>query len=308
MKDIYTWSNDMYPLVKKSFDERYNSRINIIGSVADIVKQDNTEYKAQSLGGYGELQAYTNNTLTHAGTSGTFNTKITPAEHALALSVSYKDVKGNFVEEAKRIGTRLADSAYMTVLSAFYKFFTGARTNTGYDGVATANANHPVSNGSSDKFSNIMTQALSVSAISAAQTKANTYVTADGLPFVSNLDLLLVSPELEETARTICGVDARVCPQSHPDTGIGANPAYGMHYMVIGAGTTKLDEKEWIVADSTLLREVFKLVYITEPTVLVSPGDNPLVADYIAYVDFAFGLSDARPLIFCKAPADKEDI
>ena len=28
------------------------------------------------------------------------------------------------------------------------------------------------------------------------------------------------------------------------------------------------------------------------------PQDNPLITDYIGYVDFAFGFGDARPIIF----------
>ena len=306
MDDIYTWSNDMYPLVKKSFDERYNSRINIIGSVAGIVKQDALEYSAQNIGGYGELRKYTDNTLSYADTTGTFETKIKPDEHALALPVSYKNIKNNYVEEAKRIGIRLADSAYMTVLNAFYKFFSSARTEGCYDGTAVANSNHLVRKGGTDKFSNILSEALSVSAICNAQEQANSFVTADGLSFISNFDMLFVSPALEETARNICGADARVCPQTNPETGLGGNPAYGMKYMVIGGASNKLGDTEWAIADSTLLREVFKLVYITEPTVLVSPRENPLVCDYIAYVDFAFGISDVRPIIFCKAPPEEE--
>ena len=47
-----------------------------------------------------------------------------------------------------------------------------------------------------------------------------------------------------------------------------------------------------------LLPEVLKLVYITEPTVVVSPRENPLMTDYISYVDFAFGFGDARPIVF----------
>ena len=307
MNDIYTWSSDLYPIVKKSFDERYNSRMNIIGSVAGIVKQDSLEYSSQNIGGYGALQKYTNNTLTYADTTGTFETKIKPDEHTLALPVSFKSIKNNSVEEARKIGIRLADSAYMTVLSAFYKFFSTARTTSCYDGVSVANSNHLVKKGGTTKFSNIMTAALSLDAICDVQEQANAFVTADGLPFLSNFDLLLVSPELEEKAKSTCGADARVCPQSNPETGLGANPAYGMRYMVIGGASTKFAATEWAVADSTLLREVFKLVYITEPTVLVSPRENPLVCDYIAYVDFAFGISDVRPIIFAKpAPASGE--
>lgn len=60
----------------------------------------------------------------------------------------------------------------------------------------------------------------------------------------------------------------------------------------------RLTGKQWAVADSLMLSEVLKLVYITKPTVLVSPQDNPLITDYIGYVDFAFGFGDARPIIF----------
>ena len=68
--------------------------------------------------------------------------------------------------------------------------------------------------------------------------------------------------------------------------------------MVCGGGSLGLSGKQWAIADSMLLPEVLKLVYIPEPNVVVSPRDNPLVTDYIAYVDFAFGFGDARPIIF----------
>lgn len=62
-----------------------------------------------------------------------------------------------------------------------------------------------------------------------------------------------------------------------------------MKYLVVGGGNSGFTGKQWAVADSLMLSEVLKLVYITKPTVLVSPQDNPLITDYIGYVDFAFG-------------------
>ena len=55
MNDIYTWAQDLYPLVKNRFDLRYNSRLNVIREIAGIVKQDEIDYKMEGLGGYGEL-------------------------------------------------------------------------------------------------------------------------------------------------------------------------------------------------------------------------------------------------------------
>ncbi len=290
--DIYTFANDMYPLVKKRFDERYASRMNLIGKLAGIVKQDELSYELPSLGGYGVLPTYNGTNLTAADTAKSFITTVTPVERALSLPVSYKKAKLDVVGEAEKVGTRLADSAYMTVLSEFYRMFENAYTTTGADGVAWASAAHPVDTDKNATFSNLVKLELSVSAITSMQATAANYVTADGLPFISNFDLLLVSPELEATARDICGEDALMTPLD----GIGGNGH--MRYMVCGAGGIGLSGQKWALADSMLLPEVLKLVYITEPSVVVSPRDNPLVSDYIAYVDFAFGFGDARPIIF----------
>ena len=178
--------------------------------------------------------------------------------------------------------------------------FGGAFSTLGADGVAWASENHPINKETSETtFSNIMSAELSVSSICEAQKRASGFVTSDGLPFVSDFDLLLISPELEEKARTICGKDSEISPLLNPETGLGANPVYGMNYIVVGGGNLGFVDNQWAVADRALLSEVFKLVYITEPSVLVSPRENPLVTDYIAYIDFAFGFGDARPIIFC---------
>ena len=299
MNDIYTWAQDLYPLVKNRFDLRYNSRLNVIREIAGIVKQDEVDYKMEGLGGYGELPVYSDSTLAHADQKRGFITTITPVERALSVAVSYKKAKTDLSREAAKTGVRLADSAYMTVLNEFYRVFANAKTTNGADGVPWASAAHPISSDEgAETFSNLLTKELSVTAITEAQTHASSFVTPDGLAFAANYDLLLVSPELEGKAREICGPEARIMPALNPETGLGANPVYGMRYLVIGGGGSGLTGGQWAIADSMLLPEVLKLVYISEPTVLISPQDNPLITDYIGYVDFAFGFGDARPIVF----------
>ena len=299
MNDIYTWHNDLYPLIKKRFDLRYAKRLDVIGKVCDIVCQDDIDYRIEGVGGYGEMPLYDGTTVMNADTKRTFITTITPKEHALKVTSTFKKAKLDYSGESKKIGTRLADSAYMTVLNEFYRLFGSAFTNVGSDGVAWASENHPVSKDSTETFSNLMKENLSVAAITKAQTMASRFVTPDGLPFACNMDLLLVSPELEAKAKEICGPNSRLIPENNPDTETNAaNPVYGMKYLVVGGGNAGFTGKQWAVADSLMLSEVLKLVYITKPTVLVSPQDNPLITDYIGYVDFAFGFGDARPIIF----------
>ncbi len=302
MNDIYTWHNDLYPLIKKRFDVRYAKRLDVISQVCDVVTQDEVDFRIEGVGGYGEMPVYDGTTVASADSKRTFITNITPKEHALKVTSSYKKAKLDYSGESKKIGARLADSAYMTVLNEFYRLFGSAFTNTGSDGKPWASKEHPIScEEGCGTFSNLMSDNLSVAAITKAQTMASRFVTPDGLPFACNLDLLLVSPELEAKAKEICGPNSRLIPEKNPDGGEGyngANPVYGMKYLVVGGGNAGFTGKQWAVADSLMLSEVLKLVYITKPTVLVSPSDNPLITDYIGYVDFAFGFGDARPIIF----------
>ncbi len=299
MDNIYTWSEDMYPLVKKAFETRYASRMSAISKVCGIVVQDNLSYDVPGLGGYGELSEY-NSTLEKASGDKVFTKTIVPKERALAIPVKYKDANQDIVTLANRTGIRLADSAFMTVLNDFFRVFGNVYSAKDCpDGESWASDDHLVStDADSSTYSNMISDELSVSAITSAIAHASEFVTADGLPFVGNFDMLFVSPDLEETARNICGKDTAVAPTSHPETGLGANPLYGMNYMVVGAGDLGFGEGQWAIADSSLLSEIFKLVYVTEPTVLISATENPLLTDFVAYVDYAFGFSDARPIIF----------
>ncbi len=301
MNDIYTWPQDLYPLVKKRFDMRYADRMDVISNLAEVITQDNVDYRFEGVGGYGEIPVYDGTNIAEADQKRAFITTITPTEHALKVTMSYKKTKIDLSKESEKVGTRLADSAYMTVLNEFYRLFGNAFTTIGSDGVAWASDAHRINSETNETFSNVIHSNLSVAAITAAQTKAASFVTPDGLPFAGNFDLLLVSPELEAKAKEICGPNSRLIPEKNPDADAGinaANPVYGMKYLVVGGGGTGLSGKKWAIADSMLMPEILKLVYITEPTVLVANQQNPLLTDYIGYVDFAFGFGDARPIIF----------
>lgn len=303
MNDIYTWPQDLYPLVKARFDMRYADRMDVISQLAEVITQDAVDYRFEGVGGYGEIPEYNGTTIATADQKRAFITTITPKEHALRVTMSYKKTKIDQSRESEKVGTRLADSAYMTVLNEFYRLFGSAFTTLGADGKPWASDEHPINSETDETFSNVIHSALSVSAITDAQTKAARYLTPDGLPFAGDFDLLLVSPELEPKAKEICGPTARLIPEKNPDEGAAenaANPLYGMKYLVVGGGGIGLSGKNWALADSMLMPEILKLVYITEPTVLVSNQANPLLTDYIGYVDFGFGFGDARPIIFSK--------
>ena len=181
----------------------------------------------------------------------------------------------------------------------------------GGDGQPWASTKHPVAakmdqgrkrvpDPDSGTFSNLITDELSVDAITKAQSLAGRYLTPDGLPFLCQMDCVLVSPELEATAKKIFGENSKLRPLRNPaDNTNAANPVYeDMTYMVVGGGKDGFGPKQWAICDRTLMKELVNIVYITKPMVMNSDLDNPLIDLYTAYVDFGVGWGDSRQIIF----------
>lgn len=305
------WKNDLYPLIDKTFDYEYKNHMSKLREI--ISEEDNqaVDYRMEGLGGYGEFSQY-NGTLQSGNQKRGFIKIVTPTEYTNTIDIGYKFAKIDKQGEAKKVGTRLAYGGAMTVYMHILRMF-GRAYNAGYpggDGKAWAATDHPVaskgdSNGTSvvdadaGTFSNLITDTLAVSSITKAQTLANRFVTPDGLPFMCDMNTLLVSPELEPKAKEICGPDGKLIPERLPETDYNsANPVYGMKYIVIGGGADGFTAKQWAVCDRTLLKEIAKVIYITRPTVMRSELDNPLIARSVGYIDFGVGFSDARPVIF----------
>lgn len=310
------WKNDLYPLVKKTFDYEYNNRLNKFKMIVSEEDINSVDFRTAGLGGYGELAKYDGTQLTALNQKRGFVTIYTPEEFQGAIDIAFKYAKIDKSGEARKAGQRAGYSAAMTVYMALLRMFGRAFDSNfvGGDGKPWAATDHPVASlgdaggvsvadPNSGTFSNLITKVLSVAAITEAQTIANKFVTPDGLPFLCDFTdngILLVSQDLEPKAIEICGKDAKMSPEKLPESAEnGANPVYGLKYMVVGGGANVgFAPKQWAIADRTLLQEAAKLVYITRPTVMRTELDNPLIDRYVPYVDFATGFSDARPIVF----------
>lgn len=308
MNNATAWKTDNYAFVGKTFDMRYAQRINTLAPIMGETTTNSIDFELTGSGGYGEMKVYDGQNLNKTAQKRGFKTIIVPVEYSSSEDVSYKRAKVDKSGECRRVGVQLGDSAsmtvYMHVLRAFGNAFNVMKV--GGDGVSWANEKHPIaSKGSEGRiyipdpdagyYSNIAHDALSVAAITGLQSRANRFVTPDGLPFLCNLDTLLVSPEGEAMAKKLCGDDARLDPETAAH---GANPVHGMKYIVIGGGDAGFKKGQWAVCDRTLMKDMFKLVYITKPKVLQSNLDNPLIDTYTAYADFGIGWGDGRMICF----------
>lgn len=305
------WKTDLYKFVGKSFDFAYANRLNKLLAIMGEKNSNSVDFELTGTGGYGELREYTGE-LNKGDMKRGFKTIITPGEFSLTIPVGYKQAKIDKTGECKKVGKRLGDSAAMTVYTHALRMFGNAFNSdyAGGDGKAWAATDHPcASKGSQGRkyiadpeagtYSNLIKKALSVDAITEAQTVGGKLLTPDGLPFLADYNTLLVSPDLEAEAKKICGDGAKLRPTGNPaDDTNAANPLYDLHYMVIGGGALGFAKKQWAICDATLMKELCKIVYITRPTVFDNGDTDPLKENFTGYVDFGLGWGDARQIIF----------
>lgn len=309
---MHEWKSDNYKFVGKAFDYAYANRMNKLSPLFSEEKSNSVDYEMTGTEGYGELQRYDGSNLNKVKAKRGFKTVITTDEFVGDEILTRKQARIDKFGSTQRIGKRLGDSAAMTVYLNVLRMFSGAFNPAliGGDGVSWASDKHPIASMYSEgrkyipdpeagTYSNLITSALSVSAITQAQSMANRFITPDGLPFACDFDTLIVSPELEAEAKKICGENARLRPMLNPeDDTNAANPVYGLNYIVLGGGNDGFSKKQWAVCDRTLMKELVKVIYGEKPTVLENQLDNPLEQHFTAYVDFGVGWGDSRQIIF----------
>ena len=312
MPNTTAWKSDNYKFVGKAFDYAYANRLNKLLAILGVASSNSIDYELTGSGGYGEMPAYDGDNLNEGAKKRGFKTIITPEEFSLSESVGYKQAKIDKSGECSRVGKMLGNSAAMTVYMHALRMFANAFNPNciGGDGKSWAATDHPnaskgsqgrtfVADPESGTYSNLITKTLSVNAITEAQSMAGRMTTPDGLPLLADMNLLLVSPELEAEAKKICGDNGKFRPTRNPaDDSNAANPLADLQYMVIGGGNDGFTAKQWAICDPLLMREMVKLVYITRPTVMQTALDNPLKDLYTGYVDFGCGWGDGRQIIF----------
>jgi hypothetical protein len=297
MFNEYTWRDAMYPLVTKWFDDEYDKNTNIIDKIIDVDDMDRYEKKNSGAGGVGEIPDYDGTNLIELARKRGFTASYIGQEKAGIYRIGYKAAKFDMSGEAKKAGQVLSNGLYMTVLMSFYRMFANGFNGDfkGPDTKALFATDHPVNSTDADTYSNKGTSVLSVKAITESQAKARRFTTYDGLPFQCKFDMALVSPELDGEAKRIFGENAKLYPDSAEN---GANPVGDIKFQVIDG----FSAKQWAIGDSRLMKMYMHLYYGTRPKVIDQKGANPLIAEYIPYVDYVLGWDDPR-VIFGHDPA-----
>lgn len=290
--DVYTWGNDLYPLVTKRFDLDYAMYTNVMKSVIGDETTDRVDVREEGIGGYGEVPDYDGSTIPELNQKRGYVAIYTPKEKLAKVTVSYKKAKIDMSGEAAKTGTRLSGSIGMTKLMDFYRLFANGFNPAylGPDSKALFATDHPIANGATETYGNLLTDVFSIGAITKAQTRARRFLTPDGFPFMCKYDLVLVSPELEPKAKEFFGKEAKLLPETAEN---GNNPVGDMKYFVIDG----FSAKQWACGDARLIKQMMKCITITKPQVTMQKGTNPYFNEYFVYSDYTMGFSDSRQII-----------
>lgn len=312
MPDLKAWKADNYKFYGKAFDYAYANKMKQFMPIIGTAQDDHSTYELEGVGGYGEMLPYDGTSLNHADQKRGFKTVLRPQEYTNTAQIGFLQAKTDKLGECRKVGTRLGQGAAMTVMLHIMRMFSNAfdPNCVGGDGKPWAATDHPVASlggkarknipdPESGTFSNIINKTLNVDGIDEAVTMAQHFVTPDGLPFLCNMDCVLVSPDLEITAKKLFGENANLMPRLNPaDNTNAANPIYGMTYLVMGGGRDGFGKKQWAICDREIMKEVVKLYYIQKPTIFSTDTDNPMIDLVTAYAAFACGWGDARQIIF----------
>jgi hypothetical protein len=298
MLNVGTFLDDLYPVVFERFQDSLDKDTSLIKMVIGFKSIDSNVMYDEGIGGYGYVPDYDGSTIPELSQKRGFKKTYTPVEKTAKATIHFKYAKVDKSGEAEKAGTKMADALSITRKRDFYNLFANGwnASYTGSDSVPLFSASHPEnSDPGAAVFSNTGALEFKISAITTSQTNAQRFKSFDGAYFDCDFDLCLISPELEPKAKEFFGPEAKLIPESAEN---GANPVYGMKYFVIKGFTAK----QWAVADSKLLKRHAKLVEITAPMVIPNKPDNPLVREYVGYMDYCIGWSDSR-MIYGHNPA-----
>lgn len=210
-------------------------------------------------------------------------------EFAKGFQIERKLFDDNLYGVMNDRATDLGRSAFRTRETKAALLFNNAATDVGYDGVALISASHPLSPTNASVQSNSFALALSAANLSTVRQGMRAWTDDRGNLANVQPDLLLVPPELEETAWKIVQTPSIYEPGS-------ANLTGGFHrnrYSVV-VWDYLTDADRWFLIDSRLMKRFLKW-YDRVPLEFGQTEDfDTFVAKYRAYMRFSYGFSNWR--------------
>lgn len=286
------WAELLEPGLRRIFFDAVDgivtaSRVPLLFNVADSTKSQEHDL---GVGGFADFEEYSG-AIEYDDNEQLFKTTYTHQEFAKGITVERKlvddDLYNIINQRPRQLGLAAARTREKHAASVFNNAFSASFL--GGDAVALCGS-HPYSPSNASTQSNAGSTALSYDAVVATRKLMREYEDARGELVTVMPDLLLVPPELEDTANDIV-----MTMTGKPGTANNSNNFVreaGIRYVVWDYLT---DANNWFLLDSGLAKlylnwfDRVPLEFASDPT-----SDYNLVARFRAYMRYSYGWSDWR--------------
>ena len=287
------WAESLEPGIREWFSVGYNRRAALREQLFNVQTSNKSAEHLHSFGAIG-IDAWDN--FENQGIISTvdydvgYKTTFTNVTKALRVKIQREWVEDNLYNQVIAPVQQLGDSAALKMETDAASVFVNATSasHLGGDGVALASDSHPHSPAKSGTTQD-NNYALALSATNVATVReAMMAFTDDAGGLVGVMpDLLIVPPELEDTAKTITQTMGLV---SSMDNDI--NPQFGRFRYVVWHYLT--DANAWFMVDSNLMRQSLHWFNRVPLSIRLESTDTTVFATYVARMRYSYGWSDWR--------------
>lgn len=276
------------PGLTEIFWDEYNAVPSVIPQLYNQLPSTQANEEDLAIGAMGEFPEFEGR-VQYDSPEQLWKATYTHTEFAKGFQIERKLFDDNLYPVMNDRSRDLGRAAFRTRESRAALLFNNATTTAGYDGIALGSASHPLSPSVATVQSNYNVLALSAANMSTVRLAMRSWTDDRGNLAGVNPDLLLVPPELEETAWKI------VQTPSIYESG-SANLTGGFHrnrYSVI-TWDYLTDANRWFFIDSRLMKRFLKW-YDRVPIEFGQQEDfDTYVARFRAYMRFSYGWSNWR--------------
>ena len=285
------WAELLEPGIRQIFQIQYEAlaAMSVIPQLFRVMNSAKSEEHFLDMGGFGDWNEYEGR-IDYDRMEQGYKTTLTPKEYADGFKIERTLIDDDLYNQINARPQGLALAAQRTrekhAASVFNNAFSSSYT--GGDGIELC-GDHPYSPQNSTTQSNESTTALSYDAIVSAREAMRAYVDDRGELVPARPDVLLVPPELEETANSIVKTMNKV------DTG-----DYHANFVSSKVSTVIVwdyltDANNWFLIDSQLAKQ--QLLWIDRVAIefAMDPvSEYDLEARFRGYMRYAYGWAGWR--------------
>ena len=290
------WADSLDGLVRRRFEQGFARRPALTPQLFNTQTSAQSKEQVSGVGAIG-IEAWEqwekDGSVAQADFDQGYKSTFEHKEYPLEVQIRRKLMEDTNWPEINAIPTRVGDSAALKREVDGASVFNNSESGSflGADGVALLSNSHPLSPAkTNDTQDNLLTLALTKDNLGTARETMMAF-TDDNESLVAAMpNLLLVPPELEDTAIEITA--SELDPTSANNT---VNPQAGRFQIATWHYLT--DSNKWYVIDTSLMNQALFWFDRSPLKIVPKVEDKTLLATWIAYMRYSFGWADWRWVI-----------